>query len=63
MRSTSMLGTGMVLIGVPLSVGYSLHSLRAADDRATAAIAFALSLVSVAAVIWFGWRLVASSAG
>jgi len=53
----------MVLIGVPLSVGYSLHSLRTADDRATAAIAFALSLVSVAAVIWYGWRLVASSAG
>ncbi len=59
MRSTSMLGTGMVLIGVPLSVGYAFHAMRLAEDRTLAAIAFALSLVSLAGVIWFGWQLLA----
>ena len=57
MRTTSMLGTGMVLIGVPISVGYSFHSMRRAEDRRLAIIAFALSLVSLAGVVWFGWRL------
>jgi hypothetical protein len=57
MRSTSMLGTGMVLIGVPLSVGYSFHCMRAANDRGLATVAFVLSLGSLAGVIWFFWRL------
>ncbi len=58
MRTTSMLGTGMVLIGVPLSVGYSFHCMRQAEDRNLAVIAFVLSLGSLAWVAWFGWQLV-----
>jgi hypothetical protein len=57
MRSTSMLGTGMVLIGVPLSVGTSFHAMRRGDDRKLAAVAFAASLVSLAWVILFMWRV------
>ncbi len=57
MRTTSMLGTGMVLIGVPLSVGYSFHCMRRAEDRTLATIAFVLSLVSLTWVIRFGWQL------
>ena len=57
MRSTSMLGTGMVLIGVPLSVGYSFHAIKLAEDRSLAVIAFTLSLASLAGVAWFGWKL------
>jgi hypothetical protein len=52
-----MLGTGMVLIGVPLSVGYSFHCMRLADDRNLAIVAFVLSLGSLAGVIWFALRL------
>ncbi len=47
----------MVLIGVPLSVGYSLNAMRLADDRGLATAAFVLSLISLGGVIWFGWRL------
>ncbi|MEE4271938.1 MAG: hypothetical protein V2I67_09695 [Thermoanaerobaculales bacterium] len=56
MRSTSMLGTGMVLIGVPISVGYSYFCLRSAPDRAVAAVAFVLALGSLAGLVWFGWH-------
>jgi len=52
-----MLGTGMVLIGVPLSVGYSYHCMKLAEERPLAVIAFVLSLISLAGVIWFGWQL------
>jgi hypothetical protein len=52
-----MLGTGMVLIGVPLSAGYSFHAMRLAEDRRLAIAAFALSLVSSAWVIVFFRRL------
>ena len=52
-----MLGTGMVLIGVPLSVGYSFHALRRAPDRAVAAVAFTLSLVSATALAIWIWRI------
>ena len=57
MRTTSMLGTGMVLIGVPLSVGYSYHSMRLAEDRNPAIIAFVLSLISLAIVARFAWQI------
>jgi hypothetical protein len=52
-----MLGTGMVLIGVPLSVGYAFHCLRGASDRGLAVIAFGLSLVSLVALSVWLWRL------
>ena len=58
MRTTSMLGTGMVLIGVPLSVGYSFHAMKLAEDRSLAVIALVLSLVSLAGVFWFGWKFI-----
>ena len=48
-----MLGTGMVLTGVPISVGYSFFCLRAAPDRALAVVAFVLSLASLAWVVRF----------
>ena len=57
MRTTGMLGTGMVLIGVPLSVGYSFHCMRNAEDRILATIAFVLSLISLAWVAWFAWQM------
>ena len=47
----------MVLIGVPLSVGYSFHAIKLAEDRSLAVIAFTLSLASLAGVAWFGWKL------
>ena len=47
----------MELIGVPLSVGYSFHCVRQAEDRKLAVIAFVLSLVSLAWIAWFGWQL------
>jgi hypothetical protein len=54
-----MLGTGMVLIGVPLSVGYSYSAMKAAPDRRPATIAFVLSLVSLAGLLWFFSRFYA----
>ena len=55
MRSTSMLGPGMVLIGVPLSVGYSFFCMRSAPDRGLATVAFVLSLGSLVGLAWVGW--------
>ena len=47
----------MVLIGVPLSVGYSYHCMKRTEERPLAVIAFVLSLISLAGVIWFGWQM------
>jgi len=58
-----MLGTGMVLIGVPLSVGYSFNVLRSATDRRLAAVAFGLSLVSLAALGFRIWQVVGNARG